>query len=110
MSGEVGDLHSSLEGLQKAKSNADKKLRSVEEQLNEATAKVSEYESAIASLEVAQAKAVTENTSLSSQLADTESKLGSVSKAKVAQDAQVEDLSSELQTETSVSVHYFYIF
>ena len=76
----------------------------MEEQLNEATVKVSEYESAVASLVAAQAKAVTENTSLSSQLADAESKLGSLSKAKAAQDAQVEDLSSELQTETSVSV------
>ena len=103
MSGEIGDLTSSYEDLQKSKTNSDKRLRSVEEQLNEATAKVTEYETSIAALQTAQAKATAENTELSSQLSEAESKLGSMMKAKSALDSQVEDLQSELQSETSVS-------
>ena len=103
MSGEVGDLNSSLEDLQKAKANNDKRLRSVEEQLNEATARVTEYEASIAALQSAQAKATSENSELSSQLSEAESKVGSLMKAKSALESQVEDLQSELQSETSVS-------
>ena len=102
MSGEMGDLQSTFEDLQKSKASTDKRLRSVEEQLNEATAKVMEYESTISALQTAQAKATSENSDLSSQLAQAESTGGSLMKAKNALESQVEDLQSELQSETSV--------
>lgn len=104
MSGEVGELQSSLEDLQKSKANSDKRLRSVEEQLNEATSKVAEYETTIAALQSAQSKATSENNELSTQLAEAESTVGTLMKAKSALESQVEDLQSELQSETSVSI------
>lgn len=108
MTGEVGDLSSSLEDIQKAKANTDKRLRSVEEQLSEATNKVNEYERTLSALQSAQSKAVSENSELSTQLAEAESKLGTLSKERSALLAQVDDLQSELQSETTVITCTYY--
>lgn len=84
--------------------NSDRKLRQVEEQLNETTAKVAEYETVIEALKSTQSKLQTENGDLSAQLGEAESNIGSLSKAKSALTTQVDELKSELESESSVSI------
>lgn len=83
--------------------NTERKLRQVEEQLNEANSKLSDYEATIAALTSSQAKLQSETNELGSQLSEAESKAGTLSKAKSGLEAQVDDLKSELETESSVS-------
>ena len=45
-----------------------------------------------------------ENNDLSQQLGDAESKVGSLSKSKSTLEGQLEEMRSELQSESSVSV------
>ena len=86
-----------------AQTNTEKKLRQVEEQLNESNSKLADHEATIASLTSSQAKLQSETNDLNSQLSDAESKVGTLSKAKSALESQVEDLKSELESETAVS-------
>ena len=58
----------------------------------------------IASLQAMQAKIQSENSDLSQQLADAESKVGSLSKARSTLEGQLEELRSEVRSESSVSV------
>ena len=63
-----------------------------------------EAESAVQALETSQAKSATENNDLSQQLADADSKLSSLSKAKKQLETQLEDTKSDLSAETSVRI------
>ena len=76
------------------------------EQLSESNAKLSDYTATVAALESTQTKMQSENSDLSQQLAEAESKAGSLSKVKSSLEAQLEELRSELQTESSVSVFF----
>lgn len=58
----------------------------------------------ITSLQAVQAKIQSENNDLSQQLGDAESKVGSLSKSKSTLEGQLEEMRSELQSESSVSV------
>ena len=66
---------------------------------------MADYEATIASLQAMQSKIQSENNDLSQQLGDAESKVGSLSKSRSTLEGQVEELRSELQSESSVSVH-----
>ena len=79
-------------------------MHQVEDQLSEATAKVSEYESMISTLTASQSKLQTENNDLSTQLGEAESQVGTLTKNKSSLTAQVEELKSDLESETSVSI------
>ena len=65
---------------------------------------MADYEATITSLQAMQAKMQSENNDLSQQLGDAESKVGSLSKSRSTLEGQVEELRSELQSESSVSV------
>jgi chromosome segregation ATPase len=71
--------------------------------LNEANSKLADHEATIVALTSSQAKFQSEANELGSQLSEAESKAGTLSKAKSGLEAQVEDLKSELETESSVS-------
>lgn len=83
--------------------NTSRKLAQVEEQLNQASNRVAEYEVTISSLQANKSKLQSENNDLSNQLADAESKNGSLSKNNANLLSQVEELKSELQMEITVS-------
>ena len=65
---------------------------------------MADYEATITSLQAMQAKMQSENNDLSQQLGDAESKVGSLSKSRSTLEGQLEELRSELQSESSVSV------
>lgn len=65
---------------------------------------MADYEATITSLQAMQAKMQSENNDLSQQLGDAESKVGSLSKSKSTLEGQLEEMRSELQSESSVSV------
>lgn len=62
-----------------------------------------EYESTIATLQAAQAKAQSENAELLQQATDAESKIGVITKAKNALEAQLDEAKAELESESNVS-------
>ena len=86
--------------------NTERKLRQVEEQLNESNSKLADHEATIVALTSSQAKLQSEANELGSQLSEAESKIGTLSKAKSGLEAQVEDLKSELESESAVSQQY----
>ena len=59
------------------------------------------------SLESSHSKAMGENSDISQQLSEAESKVSSLSKAKQQLEAQLDETKSELQSETSVRIHMY---
>lgn len=86
----------------RSQSSTGRKLAQIEEQLNQASTRVAEYEVTIAALQTSKAKLQSETNDLSSQLSEAESKNGSLSKTNANLLAQLEELKSELQTEVTV--------
>ena len=61
------------------------------------------------SLESSHSKAMSENSDISQQLSEAESKVSSLTKAKQQLEAQLDETKSDLQSETSVRIQYIYV-
>ncbi|CAF92967.1 unnamed protein product, partial [Tetraodon nigroviridis] len=96
---ELDDLCSNVETLVKAKSNAEKMCRAMEDGMNEHKHQQDEAQRSIGELSSHRAKLLSESAELARRLEEKESLVSQLSRAKVSYKQQAEDLRRQLDEE-----------
>uniref|UniRef100_A0A8C9Z7T0 Myosin, heavy chain 6, cardiac muscle, alpha n=1 Tax=Sander lucioperca TaxID=283035 RepID=A0A8C9Z7T0_SANLU len=96
---ELDDLSSSMESVVKAKANAEKTCRALEDNMSEFKSKYEECQRTAGDLATQRARLLTENAEMGRQLEEKESLISQLTRGKNSYNQQVEDLRRQLEEE-----------